>query len=146
MARVLWKYAITKSPATNLLQRFRDNSISHKLTLIIVVTSFIVLFLASMNIRQVLEISSNFSELPRVRRFDHEFCNTHAGERFDEGHLAQMVLAVNEATVHIMEHAYQCEDGYPIQGVVHADDAQVAIELLHSCEAFTPESVPPPLV
>ncbi len=99
-----------------------------------------------MNIRQVLEISSNFNELPCVRRFDHKFCNTHAGERFDEGHLAQMVLAVNEATVHIMEHAYQCEDGHPMQGVVHADDAQIAIELLHNCEAFTPESVPPPLV
>ena len=28
-----------------------------------------------------------------------------------------------------------------MQGVVHTDDAQVAIELLHSCEAFTPESV-----
>ncbi len=52
-----------------------------------------------MNIRQVLEISSDFNELPRVRRFLHKFCNTYAGERFDEDHLAQMVLADNEATV-----------------------------------------------
>ena len=42
-----------------------------------------------------------------------------------------------------MEHAYHGEDGHPIQVVVPADDAQVAIELLHSGEAFTPESVPP---
>ena len=97
-----------------------------------------------MNIRQVLEISSDFNELPRVRRFLHKFCNTYVGERFDEDHLAQMVLAVNEATVNIMEHAYHGEDGHPIQVVVHADDAQVAIELLHSGEAFTSESVAPP--
>ena len=37
-----------------------------------------------------------------------------------------------------MEHAYHGEDGHPIQVVVHADDAQVAIELFYAAVRLLP--------
>lgn len=97
-----------------------------------------------MNVEKTLEISSSFNDLPRVRRFLHEFCHTYTGDGFDEDHMAQLELAVNEATANIIEHAYHGEEGHSIQVVAQADDAQVAIELVHTGEAFTPDSVPPP--
>lgn len=97
-----------------------------------------------MIVKQVLDISSNIRDLPRVRRFLQEFCLTYTGDGFNEDQMAQLELAVNEATANIMKHAYHGEDGHPIQVVAQADDAQVVIELVHNGEAFTPDSVPPP--
>ena len=97
-----------------------------------------------MNIKQVLEISSNFSELPRVRRFLHEFCAQNTGEGFDEDHMAQVELAVNEAATNIMKHAYHGEADHLIQVVAYANDREVVFELLHQGDAFTPDAVPMP--
>lgn len=97
-----------------------------------------------MNERRTLQITSEFAELQRVRKFLHDFCDANAGADFTENHMAEIELAVNEATANIMEHAYEGEEGKSIRVNIQSMPGQLTIELIHEGRAFTPDSVPPP--
>ena len=54
----------------------------------------------------VLEIKSHLDELPRTRDFVREFCSRNVQRFFGEEDINQLELAVHEAAVNIIRHAY----------------------------------------
>jgi anti-sigma regulatory factor (Ser/Thr protein kinase) len=97
-----------------------------------------------MNPDNVLEISSAVDQLALVRRFLRDFCSKYTAAGFDEDHMAQLELAVNEATANIMKHAYQGQENQIIRLEATAEKGRVMICLLHNGHSFSPETVPPP--
>jgi anti-sigma regulatory factor (Ser/Thr protein kinase) len=97
-----------------------------------------------MSVMDVLEIRSNFNDLPLVRKFLQEFCTNNTSDGFDEDHIAQVELAAYKAISNIIEHVYHGDNGHIIELRVRAEADKVIIELVYHGEAFTPESVPPP--
>jgi serine/threonine-protein kinase RsbW len=92
-----------------------------------------------------LEIRSDLNELRRVREFVREFCRAIPGEPPDEGAVAELELAVNEAASNIMRHSYHGRDDQRIE--LEADmfpGGRVSIQLHHLGDPFDPARVFPP--
>ena len=94
-------------------------------------------------VRLKLEISSSLSELARVREFVRTFCCYDIKSLIDEDQVWQLELAVHEATVNVIKHAYHGQDDKPIQIEAHAASDQIIFRLNHWGGAFDRESVPP---
>lgn len=94
-------------------------------------------------VRLKLEISSSLSELARVREFVRTFCCYDIKSLIDEDEVWQVELAVHEATVNVMKHAYHGQDDKPIQIEAHAASGQIIFRLNHWGEVFDRDSVPP---
>jgi PAS domain S-box-containing protein len=92
--------------------------------------------------RRELEIASDLGELRRVRTFVREVCGA-TTEQVDEGWIAELELAVNEAASNIMKHAHRDRAGQRI--LIEADvfPNHVAIRLHYLGHAFDPSKVVP---
>ena len=91
-----------------------------------------------------LEVSSALSQLVRVREFVARFCRALPPPILSEDHIAQLVLAVTEATTNVTRHAYRGCGDRSIQLEAEALADRVVIRLYHTGESFDPAQIPPP--
>jgi phosphoserine phosphatase RsbU/P len=94
--------------------------------------------------RAELELSSNLSELASARTFVRDFCRALADPPLDETTIAQLELAVTEATSNIIRHAYAGRTDQRIQLEADAFADHVVLRLHHLGASFDPEAVSPP--
>ena len=94
--------------------------------------------------RSEQEIRSDLADLRLAREFVREFCRTIPGGLLDEGGVAELVLAVNEAASNIMKHAYHGRGDQRVQLEAEAFPGRVSIRLHHLGDSFDPSAVPPP--
>jgi PAS domain S-box-containing protein len=94
---------------------------------------------ASPMLRTEIEISSDLTQLGRVR----EFVRAVRGSLDDEGEVA-LELAVNEAASNIIKHAYHGHGGQCIHLRGEVFPGRVSVRLAHLGEPFDAASVPPP--
>lgn len=71
-----------------------------------------------------------------------------AGQAWDgpadaEG-IAQLELAVDEAAANVILHAYEGKQGLPVEAVIDAEPASIAVCLYHEGRPFDPAAVRPP--
>ena len=95
-------------------------------------------------IRAELELSSNLSELASARAFVRDFCRALSDPPLDEETVAQLELAVTEATSNIIRHAYGGRTDQRIQLEADAFADHVVLRLHHLGASFDPEGVSPP--
>jgi phosphoserine phosphatase RsbU/P len=94
--------------------------------------------------RAELELSSNLSELASARAFVRDFCHALSDPPLDEETVAQLELAVTEATSNIIRHAYGGRTDQRIQLDADAFADHVVLRLHHLGASFDPEGVSPP--
>ena len=94
--------------------------------------------------RSEQEIRSDLADLRLAREFVRDFCRTVPGGFLDEGGVAELVLAVNEAASNIMKHAYHGRADQRVQLEAEAFPGRVSIRLHHLGDSFDPSAVPPP--
>lgn len=94
--------------------------------------------------RAELEIDSDYANLRRVREFIHAFSRDLPGSPVAEDDVAALELAVNEAVVNIMKHAYHGRPGQRIHLELEAFPHRVAVRLDHLGDTFDPSAVLPP--
>ena len=91
-----------------------------------------------------LELRSDLSELHTARAFVRAVCNALPGTLLTADHVAELELAVNEATSNIMKHTYHGRTDQRIHLEAETCPDQVVIRLYHWGEPCNPASVPPP--
>jgi len=91
------------------------------------------------------EIQSDLSQLKHAREIICDFCRSHAHWPVREEEICQIQLAVHEAMVNIIRHAYenQCGKTILIEGACLMD--RIMFRLHHWGLPFERASVPPPL-
>jgi len=94
----------------------------------------------------VLEIKSHFRELPKARDFVREFCCRNAQWSFDEEDICHLELAVHEAAVNIIRHAYANRIDQRIVIEAHWFDDKLIFRLNYWGQSFDRDSVPPPVL
>jgi PAS domain S-box-containing protein len=95
--------------------------------------------------RSEMEIHSDPGDLGRARAFVRTFCRTLADTPLDEDEVAQLELAVNEASSNIMQHAYHGRTDQWIHLEAEAFPGHVVIRLHHLGDPFDPSAVSPVL-
>ena len=93
---------------------------------------------------QNLEISSQLTELPRVRQFLRDFCNPLLTQGYREDSLLELELAVNEAATNVIKHAYHGREDQNIRIEAESEADSVVIRIVHRGDSFDPDAVPPP--
>lgn len=93
-----------------------------------------------------LEIQSDLSQVKQAREFVRNFCLCNPHWRVREEEIQSIELAVHEATVNIIKHAYQNQYGkrIVIEGLCLAD--KIIFRLNHWGLSFQMASVPPPVL
>jgi phosphoserine phosphatase RsbU/P len=94
--------------------------------------------------RAELEFSSKLSELAAARAFVRDFCHALADPPVDEEVVAQLELAVTEATSNVIRHAYGGRTDQQIQLDADAFADRIVLRLHHLGASFDPEAVSPP--
>jgi anti-sigma regulatory factor (Ser/Thr protein kinase) len=94
--------------------------------------------------RAELELRSDLSELRRARAFVRSVCSALPGTPLAADRVAELELAVNEATSNIMKHAYHGRTDQRIRLEAETFPDRVVIRLYHSGDPCDPSSVPPP--
>jgi serine/threonine-protein kinase RsbW len=95
-------------------------------------------------VQQKREYSSDLAQLPQMRVFVREVCQSVWSAETDAIALDELELAVQESACNIITHAYQGEAGQPIELVVQADAEEIWVTLHHGGVDFDPAAVPPP--
>ena len=95
-------------------------------------------------VKSELEIRSDLKDLRRAREFVREFCRKVPEGLVSETDVAQLELAVNEATSNIMKHAYHGRVDQRIQLEAEMVPGRVLIRLHHLGDPFDPSGVSPP--
>lgn len=92
----------------------------------------------------LLEISSDLSELERIRAFVRSFYSDQEDwpRREEEGF--ELELCVNEAVANIIKHAYNGQPDHPIWVDAQRTEGRIVFSLFHRGKAFDPRTVPPP--
>lgn len=91
-----------------------------------------------------LEITSSLNELPKARRFVREFCLRYGHAQLTDKDIWELELAVHEAVVNIIRHAYGNQMGRRILIEARKKEGQFMFRLNHWGETFDPKSVPRP--
>jgi PAS domain S-box-containing protein len=94
--------------------------------------------------RAELELRSDLAELRRARAFVRAVCSALPGTPLAAERVAELELAVNEATSNIMKHAYQGRTDQHLYLEAETFPDRVVIRLYHSGDPCDPTSVPPP--
>lgn len=89
-------------------------------------------------------VLSNLENLARIRAFARELCRQLPEPGLSEEETSAVELAVNEAVVNIIKHAYGGRRTEPIHldGTVEAEG--LLIRIRHRGNPFEPSDVPPP--
>jgi sigma-B regulation protein RsbU (phosphoserine phosphatase) len=91
-----------------------------------------------------LDIGSDLEDLRRARTFVRDFCGRVPGGLLDQGDVAGLELAVNEAASNVMKHAYHGRTDQRILLDADAFPDCVSIRLHHLGDAFDPTTAPAP--
>jgi sigma-B regulation protein RsbU (phosphoserine phosphatase) len=91
-----------------------------------------------------LEIKSDLNELARVREFTRNFCDRVPAELLDRSRIDLIELAVNEAVVNIIEHAYRNAPDKPVRIEARLSPDRIEFRLYDWGRSFDPAAVPPP--
>jgi sigma-B regulation protein RsbU (phosphoserine phosphatase) len=91
-----------------------------------------------------LEIKSDLNELARVREFVRNFCTPVPAELLDRSRVDLIELAVNEAVVNVIKHAYGNAPGKPVRIEAQLSPAQLVFRLYDWGSSFDPAAVMPP--
>jgi phosphoserine phosphatase RsbU/P len=91
-----------------------------------------------------IELRSALTELATVRSFVRSFCRSAPPKPVDDGWLAELELAVNEAASNIMRHAYEGRIGEPMRLEAEAFADRMVIRILDSGKSFDPQTANPP--
>jgi sigma-B regulation protein RsbU (phosphoserine phosphatase) len=94
--------------------------------------------------RAEIELCSDLSELRRARAFVRDVCSALPGTPLAANRVAELELAVNEATSNIMKHAYHGRTNQRIHLEAETFPDQVVIRLNHVGDPCDPASVAPP--
>jgi anti-anti-sigma factor len=94
-------------------------------------------------IRVRREFTSDLAQLAELRRFVSDGI-LRAWPDTPLDLLAQVELALQEAAVNVVIHAYQRQPGRPIYADLEIDDDRLALTLTHQGSDFDPAAVPPP--
>ena len=94
----------------------------------------------------VLEIKSHLDELPRTRDFVREFCCRNVQGSFGEEDIYQLEIAVHEAAVNIIRHAYGNRIDQRIEIEAHWFDDRLIFRLNYWGRSFDRDSVPAPVL
>jgi anti-sigma regulatory factor (Ser/Thr protein kinase) len=94
--------------------------------------------------RTELELRSDLSELHTTRAFVRDVCSALPGTPLAAERVAELELAVNEATSNIMKHAYHGRTDQRIHLEAETFPDQVVIRLCHLGDPCDPSSVAPP--
>jgi sigma-B regulation protein RsbU (phosphoserine phosphatase) len=95
-------------------------------------------------LEEKLEISSDLNELARVREFVRNFCTRAAPDLLDLSRIDLIELAVNEAVVNVIEHAYRNATDKPVRIEAQLSPGQIEFRLYDWGRHFDPAAVPPP--
>jgi anti-sigma B factor antagonist len=88
--------------------------------------------------------SSELSQLAAMRAFTGEVCRLAWGSGANEEAIYQLQLALTEAAVNIIRHAYRGETNHSIDLLIEVVPESVSLTLFHHGDGFDPESVAPP--
>lgn len=91
--------------------------------------------------RRALILSCDINEIPRLTEFVTSVCRD-AG--FNEGAMQQLILAVEEAVVNIMNYAYKPDAEGKVCLTAEASDNQITISIMDSGLPFDPTLAPQP--
>jgi anti-sigma regulatory factor (Ser/Thr protein kinase) len=91
------------------------------------------------------QYTSDLRQLAGMRAFAHEVFQREWDREVDEEALAQLEVALHEAALNIVLHAYKQEKGRPIELVIDADSREICVSLYHTGPDFDPEHAPPPV-
>jgi PAS domain S-box-containing protein len=94
--------------------------------------------------RAELELCSDLAELRRARAFVRAVCSALPGMPLAADRVAELELAVNEATSNIIKHAYHGRTDQCIHLEVETFPDQVVTRLCHLGDPCDPSRVPPP--
>lgn len=94
--------------------------------------------------RAEIQIRSDVAELRRAREFVHAFCVSAPGAPLEPDSVSALELAVHEAAVNIMKHAYHGRTDQWIHLDGEASPGHVSIQLHHHGDSFDVSAVPPP--
>jgi sigma-B regulation protein RsbU (phosphoserine phosphatase) len=94
--------------------------------------------------RAELELRSDLAELRRARAFVRAVCRALPGTPLAADRVAELELAVNEATSNIIKHAYHGRTDQRIHLAAETFPDQVVIRLSHIGDPCDPSSVSPP--
>ncbi|HEY7190032.1 MAG TPA: SpoIIE family protein phosphatase [Vicinamibacterales bacterium] len=94
--------------------------------------------------RSELVIGSDLGELRSAREFVRAFCRAVPEGLLDDGDVADLELAVNEAASNIMKHAYHGRADQRIELEADTFPDRVSIRLHHLGDPFDPSLVAPP--
>jgi sigma-B regulation protein RsbU (phosphoserine phosphatase) len=94
--------------------------------------------------RAELELRSDLAELRRARAFVRAVCSALPGTPLAAARVAELELAVNEATSNIIKHAYHGRTDQRIHLEAETFPEQVVIRLHHIGDPCDPSGVPPP--
>jgi serine/threonine-protein kinase RsbW len=96
------------------------------------------------SLEEKLEIKSDLNELARVREYVRNFCTRVPAELLDRSRVDLIELAVNEAVVNIIEHAYRNVSDKPVRIEARLSPDQIVFRLCDWGRNFDPASVPAP--
>jgi len=96
------------------------------------------------SLEEKLEIKSDLNELARVREYVRNFCTRVPAELLDRSRVDLIELAVNEAVVNIIEHAYRNVPDKPVRIEARLSPDQIVFRLCDWGRNFDPASVPAP--
>lgn len=94
----------------------------------------------------VFEIRSHLNELPKARGFVREFCSRNAQWPLGEEEICHLELAVHEAAVNIIRHAYDTRIDQRIEIEARWFDDKLIFRLNYCGCSFDRDSVPPPVL
>src|SRR5437016_9843652 len=106
-------------------------------------TDAVVRMEGALMIRASREFTSDLPQLAELRRFVSDVVRR-VWPDAPPDLLAQLGLALQEAAVNVVIHAYQREPGRPIYADLEIDDERLAVTLTHQGRDFDPAAVPPP--
>src|SRR5262245_28740411 len=90
------------------------------------------------------EYSSDLRQLAAMRALVRDACRRAWGAASDDEAVGLLELALDEAATNVILHAYQGQEGRPIELVVEADADRACVALYHHGRDFDPCAAPPP--
>lgn len=94
--------------------------------------------------KENFEITSDLKRMIDVRNFVKSFCKKTDNTTLDDNRIDLIELAVHEAVVNIIKHAYRKKTEEPIQINAVFFDTSLIFYIYDQGESFNPETVPLP--
>ncbi len=91
----------------------------------------------------LIEITSELSELGKIRQFVRSFLDSFARDASLKINSNPILLAINEAVSNVIRHAYDTQPGHSIQLRAKANRKRLEFQIQHDGKSFTPPRLDP---